>query len=165
MNWLLILTILILIWRVAEGAHRGMVKELLSFVSLIVLSLAVVILGMLLGRYFQKDVIGMAVAVLLLLILGIVHSLFGLVFFPAKLIAKLPLVRSLNKLLGAVVGIPETILVVWTAYCLMKIYANDMIWALMQQYIRDSRLLSLLYQRNYLQYLVDRCGTVLERFF
>lgn len=165
MNWLLILTFLILLWRIAEGVRRGMVKELLSFVSLIVLSLGVVLLGLILGKYFQKDVVGMAVAIILLLLLAIVHSILGLVFFPAKLIAKLPLVRSLNKLLGAFVGIPETILVVWTAYCLLKIYANDMIWALLQQYIGDSRVLSFLYQYNFLQYLVDRCSARLSILF
>lgn len=165
MNWLLILMFLILLWRITEGVRRGMVKELLSFISLIVLSLAVVLVGLLLGRYFQKDVIGMAVAIILLLILAVVHSLLGLVFFPAKLIAKLPLVRSLNKLLGAVVGIPETIVIVWTAYCLLAIYANEAILALLHQYIADSRVLSFLDQYNFLQYLVDQCSAWLGILF
>ena len=32
MNWLLIIVALVLIWRIAEGVERGMVKEVISFV-------------------------------------------------------------------------------------------------------------------------------------
>ena len=42
MNWLLIIVAVILVWRIAEGVRRGMVKEIISFVSLIVLCLVVV---------------------------------------------------------------------------------------------------------------------------
>lgn len=68
MNWLVILAILILAWRISEGVKKGMVKEIISFVSLIVLSLAVALLGMALSKYFQKDMISMAVAIILLLL-------------------------------------------------------------------------------------------------
>lgn len=161
MNWLVILAILILTWRIAEGVKKGMVKEIISFVSLIVLSLAVALLGMALSKYFQKDMISMAVAIILLLLLGIVHSLLGLVFFPAKLIAKLPLVRSLNKVLGAVIGILETILIIWTAYCILYTFETDVIWEQILEYVAGSRVLTFLYEHNYLRYLVDLCASKL----
>lgn len=93
--------------------------------------------------------------------MGIVHSLLGLVFFPAKLIAKLPLVRSLNKFLGAVIGILETILIIWTAYCILYTFATDVIWEQILEYVAGSRVLTFLYEHNYLRYLVDLCASKL----
>ena len=42
-NWLIILCIILLIWRIVEGFNRGMVKEIISCVSLIVLSIVAIL--------------------------------------------------------------------------------------------------------------------------
>lgn len=155
MNWLLIIVALILVWRIAEGIHRGMVKEIISFVSLIVLCLAVALLGTALSKYFEKDIISMAVAILLLLVLCIVHRLLSLVFFSAKLVSKLPVVHSLDKVLGAVIGVLETVLLLWTAFSLIITFDMGVIGSQILQYAADSRVLGFLYKYNYLQHLVD----------
>ena len=56
MNWLLIIVALVLIWRIAEGAERGMVKEVISFVSLVVLCLVVALIGTAVSKYMDKDI-------------------------------------------------------------------------------------------------------------
>ena len=37
MNFMSIIVLIVLIWKIAEGYKKGMVKELISFVSLLVL--------------------------------------------------------------------------------------------------------------------------------
>lgn len=155
MNWLLIIVAVILVWRIAEGIHRGMVKEIISFVSLLVLCLAVALLGTVLSKYFEKDFISMIVAILLLLVLCIAHRLLSLVFFSAKLISKLPVIHSLDKVLGAVIGVLETILILWTVYTLIITFGAGMLGQQILQYAADSRLLTFLYKYNVLQHLVD----------
>lgn len=155
MNWLLIIAALILIWRIAEGVHRGMVKEIISFVSLIVLCLAVALLGTALSKYFEKDIVSMAVAILLLLVLCIAHRLLGLVFFSAKLISKLPVVHSLDKVMGAFIGVLETILLLWTLFSLVITFGMGMFGRQIIQYASDSTVMGFLYRYNYLQHLVD----------
>lgn len=155
MNWLLIVAALILIWRIAEGVHRGMVKEIISFVSLVVLCLAVGLLGTALSKYSEKDIISMVVAIILLLILCIAHRLLSLVFFSAKLVSKLPVVHSLDKLLGAVIGVLETLLLLWTLYVVINVVGMGMLGKQILQYASDSQIMGFLYQHNYLQVLVD----------
>ncbi|MGN0387119.1 MAG: CvpA family protein [Lachnospiraceae bacterium] len=116
MNWLLIIIAVLLIWRVAEGIHRGMIKELISFISLAFLCVAAILVWNILTNYMQKDIFKIIVAVLLLLILLIAHKVLGLVFFSAKLVSHLPVIHSADKLLGALIGVLETVLIVWILF-------------------------------------------------
>lgn len=116
MNWLLIIIAVLLIWRVVDGIHKGMIKELVSFVSLAFLCVAAILVWNILTNYMQKDIFKIIVAVLLLLILLIVHKILGLVFFSAKLLSHLPVIHSADKLLGALIGVLETILIVWILF-------------------------------------------------
>lgn len=166
MNWLVIVLALILVWRIAEGIHRGMVKEIISFISLIVLCIAVALLGTALSNYFEKDVVSMVVAILLLLVLCIVHRLLGLVFFSAKVLSKLPVISAVDKLLGAVIGVLETVLIVWTIYSLILTLNMGMVGEQILQYAKGNSILEFLYRHNYIQQAVEaiapKIGIVLK---
>lgn len=155
MNWLLIIVALVLIWRIAEGIERGMVKEIISFVSLVVLCLTVVLIGTAVSKYLDKDIISVIVAIVLLLILCIVHRLLSIVFFSAKLIAKLPVIKSLDKVLGAVFGVLETLVLLWTLFSMIMAFGMGMLGQQILQYAADSKILSFIFRYNYLQVLVD----------
>ncbi|MDY4821687.1 MAG: CvpA family protein, partial [Lachnospiraceae bacterium] len=102
-NWLIILCIILLIWRIVEGFNRGMVKEIISCVSLIVLSIVAILAMTAFTRYMKKDILSMASAIIILLVVLLAHRILGIVFFSAKLVSKLPVIHSADKLLGAVV--------------------------------------------------------------
>lgn len=162
MNWLLLIAAIVLVWRIAEGLHRGMVKEIISFVSLVVLCLTVALIGTALSKYFEKDIISMIVAIVLLLILCIVHRLLSIVFFSAKLVAKLPVVKTVDKLLGAVIGVLETIVLLWTLFSLIITFGMGMLGQQILQYVMDSKILSIIFNYNYLQVLVDMIAQKLQ---
>lgn len=162
MNWLLLIAAIVLIWRIAEGLHRGMVKEIISFVSLVVLCLTVALIGTALSKYFEKDIISMIVAIVLLLILCIVHRLLSIVFFSAKLVAKLPVVKTVDKLLGAVIGVLETIVLLWTLFSFIITFGMGMLGQQILQYVTDSKVLSVIFNYNYLQVLVDMIAQKLK---
>lgn len=156
MNWLLIVAAVLLIWRIAEGIHRGMVKEIISFISLIVLCLVVGLLGTALSKYFEKDIVGIIVTVILLLVLCIAHRLLSLVFFSAKLIAKLPVIRTADKLMGAVIGVLETVLLLWTVYSLTITFGLSTWWGeAVRACAAENPILRFFYKYNYLQHWVE----------
>ena len=102
MNLLLIIVGIVLIWRVVEGLRVGMVREIISFVSLIVMSVSVILLAVALGSYMDKDVVSMILAIILFLVLCIVHRIVSVVFFSAKAISKLQVVHGIDRVLGGV---------------------------------------------------------------
>ena len=69
MNFLLIFLALIGIWRVYDGFKNGVVKEIISLITLVILALATVLISKAIGAYFDKQIINMATAVLMFLIL------------------------------------------------------------------------------------------------
>ena len=155
MNLLLIVMGIVLIWRVIEGFRVGMVKEIISFVSLVVMSVAVVLLGIALSSYMDKDVIKMIVAIILFLVLCIVHRIISVIFFSAKVIAKLPVVHGLDRLLGGVVGVLETVIIVWVVFALVMSFGLGVIGDQIILYVKESRILTFLYENNYLAYGVS----------
>lgn len=150
MNILAIIVLIVLICKIVNGYKRGMVKEIISFISLIVLCIVVILVGAGLQSYLKKEFVTVAVAVLLLGILGIVHHLLGVVFFSAKMIVKLPVVHWLDKLLGMVVGALETVLILWTIYALIMTFGLGMVGQQILDYTEENAVLSWLYRYNYL---------------
>lgn len=158
MNILLIIAAVLLLFNVVDGYKKGMVKSIISFVSLIILCIVVALIGNGLQSYFDGQVLNVVIVVLLLCVLGIAHHLLGIVFFSAKLISKLPIVHSVDKVLGVVVGILETVLIVWTIYTFTMMLDMGMIGTQIVEYTRENNVLTWFYEHNYLAYWVQKIG-------
>lgn len=155
MNILLLIILLITVVKIADGYKKGMVKEIISFVTLVLMCVVVVLLGIGLRSYMEKEIVGVVIAALLLVVLGIAHHMLKLVFFSAKLISKLPIVSSADKLCGMVVGLLEVILVLWTAYIFIMYFEMGMLGNLIMEYSRDSGVLTWIYEHNLLAGVVE----------
>lgn len=156
MNILLLAVIVVTILKIMDGYKKGMVKEIISFVSLVVMCVVILLLGSGLRSYMEKEILGVVIAVLLLVILGIAHHALKLVFFSAKLISKLPIVHSADKILGMLVGALEVVLILWTIYTFIMYFEMGMIGNLMIEYSRDSKILTWLYEHNMLAGVVEK---------
>ncbi len=161
-NILLLGVVLFMIFKIYDGYNKGMVKEIISFVSLIFLCIVVALVGNGLNSYYDGKILNVVVMVLLLAVLGIVHHLINAVLIPAKLLAKLPIVKSLDKILGAVVGIAETILILWTIYTFAMMMDLGAIGDFVLQSTADSRILTWLYEHNQLAGWLQILGTELD---
>jgi len=155
MNILLIVVGVVLLYNVVDCYKKGMVRSIISFISLIILCVVVALIGKGVRSYFEGEFLNVAIMVLLLCVVGLVHHLLGVLFFPVKLISKLPIVKSVDKMLGIVVGILQTILVLWTVYIFATMLNMGMIGEQILQYKEDNPILLWLYKNNYLAYWVQ----------
>lgn len=162
MNILLIIVAVLLLCNVVDGYKKGMVRALISFVSLIVLCIVVALAGNGLQSYFDGEFVSVFIMALLLGVLGIAHHLLGLIFFPAKLVSKLPIIHSVDKLLGIVFGIFETILILWTVYTFAMILDLGLIGEQIIEYTRNNTILTWFYENNYLAGWVQQLGVQLH---
>ncbi len=155
MNIVLLATIVLLVIKILDGYKKGMIKEIISLVSLAFTCIVVVIVGA--GLHFVKSsqIAGILVAVLLLALLGIVHHFLRLVFFSAKLVSKLPVISFGNKLLGMVVGVLEVLLLLWTVYTFAMYYDLGAIGDIIIEGSKDSVILSKVYSYNLLAPIVE----------
>lgn len=159
LNILAIIAILILVCSITDGYKRGMVRSLVSFISLIITCVVVGLIGSALSNYRDGKIYNAIIMVVLLCLIGIVKHLLGVVFVPAKLITKLPAVSWADKVLGAVSGVLETVLILWTVYAFVMMLDLGTVGQLILDNTQKSQILSWLYQNNYLAYLMEQIGT------
>lgn len=154
MNILLIILLVIMLWRIAVGAKRGLVKELIGLVNLLFVSLILTLASMIYRGYMAGNLISLVPMVIAIVILSIIYAIINLVFSPAKLVAKLPLVKSVDKILGVVVGAAEVIVVYWILCCVLKYTDIAPLEQFALPYINGNVILTNLYQRNLLEQLI-----------
>lgn len=156
MNLLLICAIILLVFNVVSGYKKGMVRQVISLISLVVLCTVAVLIANGLNSYYDGKILNVVIVILLLVVLGIAHHFLGVVFFSAKMISKLPVVHWLDKLLGIVSGALETVLLLWTLYTFAMMMDLGMIGQLILNYTAENKILLWFYQHNYLAYLVEQ---------
>lgn len=155
MNFLLLIVILAAVLKAIDGYNKGMVKEIVSLVSLAILCAVAALVAQGVSSYNDGKMFNVAVAVILLVVLGIVHNLLKLAFFSAKLISKLPVIHFVDKLLGVVFGVFEVVLLLWMVYTLVMMLELGAIEEIIISYTRENEALAWLYRRNYLAYFIE----------
>ena len=102
--------VVIIIWRMVSGFRKGMVQEILSLIAMAVAGFcAYLILGAI-GSYLNREIGRLILIIILLLIVCAVYKLANLIFTSISLVSRLPVIRSADKLFGAVFGILEGII-------------------------------------------------------
>ena len=150
MNWLFIFFVLLLLWRISAAYKKGMVKEIISFVTLLVLSVAIALIGTAVLSYLEQDILSLIIAVVLLIVLCVANQIISIAFFPAKVLAKLPVISFADKVCGAVIGVLETILILWTLYTLLVTINMGAIGQQIFVWVQENAVLRFLYEYNYL---------------
>lgn len=149
-NILVIIVLAVLVFKIWDGYRKGMVKEIISFITLIFLCLAAALVGNGLSSYYDGKFLNVVVVTVLLALLSIAHHLINVVVLPAKLLAKLPVVHGMDKILGGAVGILETVLILWTVYTFVMMLDLGMIGEFIVQSTAENSVLTWLYRNNQL---------------
>lgn len=158
MDWniVLIIAAIVLLCAVTDGYKKGMVRSIISFVSLIITCIVVALLGSAAKNYFDGEVMNVIAMVLLLCLVGVIRHVLNLVFFSAKALSGLPIISWVDKLLGIVVGVFETVLLLWTLYILAAIFEMGTVGEILLNNTQSSPILLWIYQHNYLAWAVGQ---------
>lgn len=155
-NIMLVVVVIAAVVKIFDGYKKGMVKEIISLVSLAILCAVIALLAGGVSSYHDGEMFYVVVTVVLLGLLGIVHHLLGVFFFSAKMVSKLPVVSFVNKLLGVVFGVFEVILVLWTVYTFVMMMGLGAIGQMILSYTEESEILTFIYRHNFLAYGIER---------
>lgn len=155
LNYLLIIVIILALYKAVDGYKKGMVKEIISLVSMAVLCAVAALIAGGVSSYNKGKIFNVIAAGILLMLVVIVHQLLKVVFFSAKMLSKLPVVHFVDKLLGMVFGVFEVVLLLWTLYTLMMMLDLGAIEQIIVSYTQESEALVWIYKHNYLAYLVE----------
>lgn len=116
----LIIIALIFIWRITTGFRKGMVQEIISLIAMAVAGVCIFLIMGAVGNYLNHEIGKMVQVVVVLFAVCLVYRLVHVLFTSLELISKLPIIKGLDKLLGALIGCVEAVLIVAALVYLFK---------------------------------------------
>ena len=155
-NFLLLGLIVLAVINIVRGYMKGLVKAVISLVSLVVLCVVILLLAYGISSYNDGNVFHVVLTVVLLLVLATVHILLSVVFLPAKIVVKLPVVHFVDKMLGILFGLIETVLILWTIYTFVMMMDLGVIEDMIVTWTDQNPVLTWLYRYNCLAYGIER---------
>ncbi len=108
----LIIIAIIFIWRITAGFRKGMIQEIISLIAMVIAGVCVILILGAAGSYLNQEIGKTIQMVAVLAVVCLIYRLVHVLFTSLELISKLPIIKGVDKLLGAVVGLTEAILIV-----------------------------------------------------
>ena len=112
--------VLIFIWRIAVGFKRGMVKEIVSLIATAVGGICIILILSAINSYMDQEIGQLVQVIVALLIICIGYRLAHLLLTSVELVVKLPILKGLDKILGAVIGLVEAGVIVGILVYVLK---------------------------------------------
>lgn len=116
----LIIIVLIFLWRITTGFRKGMVQEIVSLIAMAVAGFCIFLIMGAIGNYLNHEIGKMIQIICVLFVVCLVYRLVHVLFTSLELISKLPIIKGVDKLLGALVGCVEAALIVAILVYLLK---------------------------------------------
>ncbi len=116
----LIIIALIFIWRIAAGFRKGMIREIISLIAMAVAGVCIVLILGAIGNYLNQEIGKMIQLIVVLFVICLVYRLVNILFTSLELVSKLPIIKGVDRLLGAAVGCAEAALIVGILVYLLK---------------------------------------------
>lgn len=107
---------LLFIWRIHRGFDNGIMQEIVNILSGVISLVCVVLIFFAISSLTAKATSTLTVCIIGLVLLGIVFKLCNLIFQPLLALGNLSVIGGLNKLLGAVMGAAEALLLSYLLY-------------------------------------------------
>ena len=155
-NILLIVVGIILAFNVIMGYKEGMTHQLVTLVSTIIGGIVVVLISVGLRNYVSGHLLNVLLVLVLLAALAIIQVAVKAFFFSLKIISKFPILHGLDRVVGIFFGAVETLILVWFLYTILMMFDLGLVGDLIKRYTRESEILTWLFEKNYVRFLLDR---------
>ncbi len=149
-NYTLIIVVCLAIGCAIKGFKTGMMKEILSFITVIVAVGCIVIAVYAAGQYMDHNYMFFVAAVIIILLIMVFLNVGKLLVWPLKILSKLPLVKWIDKLAGIVIGVAKSLLYTWTAFIVIPIVDQPFISNIVNENVANSQLLTWIHSNNYM---------------
>ena len=101
--------------------------------------------------YISKELANMIVNTISFIILYVLISIaIRIIISVADVIAKLPLVKEVNKLAGVAVGLAEGLIVVWIFFIVVTALTSTEFGQIVMEQVKNNHILSFIYDNNLL---------------
>ena len=103
-------------------------------------------------RYLTNRIINLIAYITTFAFIGLI---FTLLIYVSKLVVRLPVVNSLNRIGGAAFGLMEAVIIIWILFVIVDNLPDYPICISINNQIKESGLLTFIYEKNILLHLFE----------
>ncbi len=158
-----LVVVIFLIIRIIDSYKKGFVKEICGLIATIFSTVIVMVLSFAYRQYVGESKLTAWVSLALVVLLVILYRLIDVIIGALKIFSKVPVLSTIDKVLGPVFALLETIVLVWGAFCVAIVLDHGVYHDVIMNCVRNNVVMYYLYQYNYLQVLVIKYGDVFAK--
>ncbi len=123
--WILII-IGILVWAyfIKRGAEQGLVKSLSSVLTLLCAAICYNLASGLAANYSSGNVSSALIGIVLLIVVVSAYGIFHFIFSSIHLFARLPVIKTLDNILGVFGGFAEGAVILYLADAILRYFVK-----------------------------------------
>lgn len=144
LNWLLIITIGIILFYMIKGGAEGFIRTVFEMFSVLVAAAAASFLAPYINKILKVD------APLFSFLIGyfIVWLVLKYTCVVLDIMAKLPIINEFNKATGILAGLVRGVFMVWILFIIITVFRETQMGGNAMEMIMENRILEQLYQGN-----------------
>ena len=147
-NILWIVVVVSMLIGAIKGFKRGLVESVMRLLTSLLGIVVLVVLAKGIGNFLQKSYVNVLMALILLVILNIFHKIGKLILDSCKLVSRLPVIHSLDKIAGILIGLAEVVVFIWLVFIFVGVMNPLGIQDWIMEQVNESAFLSILYRTN-----------------
>ena len=147
-NILWIVVVVSMLIGAIKGFKRGLVESVMRLLTSLLGIVVLVVLAKGIGNFLQKSYVNVLMALILLVILNIFHKIGKLILDSCKLVSRLPVIHSLDKIAGILIGLAEVVVFIWLVFIFVGVMNPLGIQDWIVEQVNESVFLSILYRTN-----------------
>ena len=147
-NILWIIAVVSMVIGAMTGFKRGLVEGIMRLVTSLLGIVVLVILAKGIGNFLQGSYVNVLMALILLAVLRIFHRIGKLILDSCKLVSKLPVIHSLDKAAGLLLGLTEVVVFIWLVFLFVGVMNPFGLQEWFMAQVNQSVFLSMLYKLN-----------------
>lgn len=154
MNLLTVIFIILIILYIGKGFKKGFAKEVNGVISLFMALIVLSIVFLLIASILEENVRTTVIAVILLLVVSFLYRFVNMLVKSVEVLAKLPVISLVNRLLGAIAGATKVLIAFWIMYVMIASFPTGQFGELIMTWTKQSTLLINIYNKNYIAHWI-----------
>lgn len=144
-NILFVIVVFILLAGAVWGWKRGLLESVIRIISCILGILVIIVIAKGIGSFMQKSYVQVIMALVLLVLIQVIHKVVKFLTDTFRLVRAIPVGKLADKLAGALLGLAESVLVVWLLFLLIGVSDLTGLKDWVTEQVGQSRFLTLIY--------------------
>lgn len=118
----IIIGMIVLMRGMTKGFRRGFAEEFDVWISMVAAILCLMLVSGIVDSYRKESLTDVMGGIVMLVVFGVAYKLFHMLFGSIRLIAKLPLIRIVDKVLGLLMGLVTGFTTLYVAEYILRNY-------------------------------------------